>query len=131
MSTSSSVRSLFRVTLAAVALALAVSPIVGRATPREKRAFETKDWYNVKTVGSPAMRPDGKSAGGQVTRVIEAKTGRINEFGVSAPRRVLNPWGRARLESTGRTPRLAPTGRRAFNRRRGLATRTRVGPRAS
>jgi dipeptidyl aminopeptidase/acylaminoacyl peptidase len=49
------------------------------ATPR---AFETRDWYRVKTVGAPAMSPNGQFVAVQVTSVIEAKNVRMNEIWV-------------------------------------------------
>ena len=48
--------------------------------PQSRRAFETRDWYKVKTVGSPAMSPDGKYVAMQVTSVLEAKNARVNEI---------------------------------------------------
>src|SRR5262245_44360187 len=45
-----------------------------------KRGFETRDWYKVKTVGAPAMSPDGKYVAVQVTSVVEAKNVRMNEI---------------------------------------------------
>ena len=50
--------------------------------PKAKRAFETRDWYKLKTVGSPAMSPDGKYVALQVTSVLEAKNARVNEIWV-------------------------------------------------
>ena len=69
--------------LFAALVAGAAIPIAGQsASPGAKRAFETRDWYKVKTVGSPAMSPDGKYVAVQVTSVIEAKNTRINEIWV-------------------------------------------------
>jgi dipeptidyl aminopeptidase/acylaminoacyl peptidase len=73
-----------RVTLVGLAIAFTVSPLAGRATQAPRRAFETKDWYKVKTLGSPAMSPDGKFVAVQVTSVIEAKNMRMNEIWVVA-----------------------------------------------
>jgi len=85
MAHTTAVRSLFpvRAVLIGVALLVAASPITGRSQ-QTKRAFETRDWYKVKTVGSPSMSPDGKYVAVQVTSVIEAKNQRINEIWVVA-----------------------------------------------
>ena len=85
MAPHTAVRSLLsvRTALVGVALVLAASPILGRSPQTAaKRAFETRDWYKVKTVGAPAMSPDGKYVAVQVTSVIEAKNTRINEIWV-------------------------------------------------
>ena len=84
MATSTTFRSLVpvRAALIGVALLVAVSPMAGRSSQAAKRAFETRDWYKVKTVGSPAMSPDGKYVAMQVTSVIEARNMRINEIWV-------------------------------------------------
>jgi dipeptidyl aminopeptidase/acylaminoacyl peptidase len=52
------------------------------AAPASRRAFETRDWYKVKTVGSPSMSADGKHVAFQVTSVLEAKNQRVNEIWV-------------------------------------------------
>ena len=52
------------------------------ASTEARRAFDTKDWYKVKTVGAPAMSPDGKYVAVQVTSVNEAKNSRSNEIWV-------------------------------------------------
>ena len=52
------------------------------AATETRRAFDTKDWYKVKTVGAPAMSPDGKYVAVQVTSVNEAKNSRSNEIWV-------------------------------------------------
>jgi dipeptidyl aminopeptidase/acylaminoacyl peptidase len=67
--------------------AQAQSPSAQTAAPaspasQTRRAFETKDWYKVKTVGSPSMSPDGKYVAFQVTTVLEAKNTRMNEIWV-------------------------------------------------
>ncbi|MGA2261833.1 MAG: hypothetical protein ABSH28_10385 [Acidobacteriota bacterium] len=68
-------------------LAVAMSPEKGQAQAQAqaataKRAFETRDWYRVKTVASPAMSPDGKYVAVQVTSVLEAANKRVNEIWV-------------------------------------------------
>ena len=68
-------------------LAVAMSPAKGQPQPQAqaataKRAFETRDWYRVKTVASPSMSPDGKYVAVQVTSVLEAANKRVNEIWV-------------------------------------------------
>src|SRR5262245_30026439 len=85
MTTYSALRSVLpmRAALIGVALLVVASPMAGRSPQTNtKRAFETKDWYKVKTVGSPTMSPDGKFVAVQVTSVIEAKNTRVNEIWV-------------------------------------------------
>jgi dipeptidyl aminopeptidase/acylaminoacyl peptidase len=65
----------------AIPFAVALVPQTGTAQSA-KRAFETRDWYRVKTVGSPALTPDGKYVAVQVTSVVEAKNTRVNEIWV-------------------------------------------------
>jgi dipeptidyl aminopeptidase/acylaminoacyl peptidase len=68
-------------------LAIALNPAQGQSqgqaqVPAAKRAFETRDWYRVKTVASPAMSPDGKYIAVQITSVLEAANKRVNEIWV-------------------------------------------------
>src|SRR5688572_7954541 len=100
MANNTMIRSLLpvRAALIGVALLIAASPMAGRSPQATaKRAFETRDWYKVKTVGAPAMSPDGRFVAVQVTSVIEAKNMRINEIWVvgtapgSEPMRVSAP----------------------------------------
>jgi dipeptidyl aminopeptidase/acylaminoacyl peptidase len=68
-------------------LAVAMSPAKGQPqaqaqTATAKRAFETRDWYRVKTVASPSMSPDGKYVAVQVTSVLESANKRVNEIWV-------------------------------------------------
>jgi dipeptidyl aminopeptidase/acylaminoacyl peptidase len=81
------------------------------SAPQTRRAFETKDWYKVKTVGAPSMSPDGKYVAFQVTSVLEAKNTRMNEIWVvsTAP----NGGDPVRFSAPGfdsTNPRFSPDG---------------------
>ena len=67
---------------AIVAAVLVVSPMATSSKAQGKRAFETSDWYKVKTVGAPAMSPDGSMVAVQVTTPIEKDNKRLNEIWV-------------------------------------------------
>ena len=95
------------------------------ASTEARRAFDTKDWYKVKTVGAPAMSPDGKYVAVQVTSVNEAKNSREQrDLGRRRRRRtVASLCASARRDSTVRIRDSHPTARRSSSRRRGPATR--------
>jgi dipeptidyl aminopeptidase/acylaminoacyl peptidase len=61
--------------------AVATMPAAGQQQATG-RAFEPQDWYKVKTLGSPAMSPDGKHVAVQVTTVVEAENKRLREIWV-------------------------------------------------
>jgi dipeptidyl aminopeptidase/acylaminoacyl peptidase len=72
----------FRLALALAALvALATMPAAGQQQATG-RAFEPQDWYKVRTLGSPAMSPDGNHVAVQVTTVVESENKRLREIWV-------------------------------------------------
>jgi len=64
-------------------LTAAAGSVPGRArTDTLRRAFDTRDWYKIRTVAATAISPDGKYVAAQVTSIIEARNARVNEIWV-------------------------------------------------
>ncbi len=100
------------------------------ASTESRRAFDTKDWYKVKTVGAPAMSPDGKHVAVQVTSVIEAKNNaRQRDLGRRRRRRMAaSLCASAHRDSTARTRASARQHAGRVHLARGPATAARSGP---
>jgi dipeptidyl aminopeptidase/acylaminoacyl peptidase len=89
---------------------LAFFATVSTLYAQSSRGLELQDYYHFKSVGSPAISPEGRSVAYVVTSIVEEENGRHSEIWISAadgstePRRLTTPG----LEAS--NPRWTPDG---------------------
>jgi dipeptidyl aminopeptidase/acylaminoacyl peptidase len=92
------VRSTIAIAFVASAALPCAAASQGAATTTKGRPLAIEDYYRVKTVGAPAMSPDGKQVAFMVSTRVEATNGSTNEAWVvptdgSSPARRVSPDG--------------------------------------